>query len=803
MRQGRPARRNRLYGVLACGVALALLCGGIRYWPRAPLAAQFASSVAIYDLRGDLLRLTLSSDEKYRLWTPLTAIAPEIVAAFLLHEDQHFYRHPGINPIALARGAFRTYVSAEPRQGGSTITMQLARLSARLNTRTPAGKFAQIGHALALELRYSKREILEAYLNLVPFGANVEGVGAASLAYFGKPPVKLALSEALALAVIPQSPTRRMLTRSNTAGLQAARERLAARWHALHPEAFESAALSTLALNLRSPVELPFRAPHLTTTLAAHHQPGESNEIRSTLDPALQATLERVLRQHVTRHQRIGVRNAAALLLDARSMEVRALVGSADFRDAAIDGQVNGVLAKRSPGSTLKPFVYALAIDQGHIHPLSVLKDAPTSFGTFGPENFDNAFMGPLSATDALNRSRNIPAVALAAQLTHPNLRDFLAAGGVTRLAPERHYGLALALGAAEVSMAELATLYASLANRGVVAPLRYRVDAPLPRASTRILSEESAFMVLEMLRAHPRPEGAIAGIRGGAPVAWKTGTSWGFRDAWSAGVFGPYVLVVWVGNFDGSANPAFVGGKIAAPLFFNIVNAVSAISPGLTDPNPHPPMNLIRLDVCAASGDLPNADCPRLAQTWFAPGRSPIRVSSVHRRLPIDVRSGLLACANTDQKLVRDELFEVWPSDLMRVFAQAGLPRREVPPMGACDAADSNGDSSANDGANSGTNNGTKSSIAGVSPSIISPLAGAVYSLHSDSAEPAAISLSASVDGGVRTLYWFVNTNFVGASGPDKPLTWRPRAPGRYVVRVLDEHGRGAAREFAVAATP
>lgn len=480
------------------------------------------------DAQEKLLRLTLAADDRYRLWLPLDQIAPGIIEAFLLQEDRWFYRHPGVNPLALARGAWRTSAGTGPRQGGSTITMQLARLMYQRNTRSMGGKLRQIGHALALELMYSKREILEAYLNLVPYGANVEGVGAASLIHFSKPTRALSLPEMLTLAVIPQSPARRSLGRTPADAVVDARLRLFERWHARHPEAEPQRGLMSLALNLRAAANLPFLAPHAVNSLLARDGAGGPREIRATLDMRLQRTLERQVRRYVERGRRIGIENATAMLVDSRSMEVKAVVGSADFYNDAIGGQVNGTLAKRSPGSTLKPFIYALAMDQGLAHPLTVLKDAPVAFGPFSPENFDGGFVGPIAARDALVRSRNVPAVRLASQLSAPSLYGFLKSAGVARLAPEKHYGLALALGGGDVTMEELATLYGVLANRGVWRPLRNRVTDP-ENQGVRLLSEEASYMTLDILRGNPRPEGVMMGARMNVSVAWKTGTSWGF----------------------------------------------------------------------------------------------------------------------------------------------------------------------------------------------------------------------------------------------------------------------------------
>src|SRR6185369_7579816 len=336
-----------------------------------------------------------------------------------------------------------------------------------------------------------------------------------------------------------------------------------------------------------------------------------------------------------------GIRNATVLLVDARDMSVKAWVGSADYWNEAIDGQVNGVLAKRSPGSTLKPFVYALALDQGVLHPQTMLRDLPTAFGPFTPENFDGRFFGPIPAEEALIRSRNVPAVWVSTQLKQPSLYEFLQSAGVSRMKPESFYGLALALGGGEVTMEELAGLYTMLANQGVLRPLRVEQNVQ-EEEGARLISAEASFITIEMLRRNPRPdEDGTLPVRGRWPVAWKTGTSWGFRDAWSAGLIGPYVLVVWIGNFAGQGNPAFVGVDAAAPLFFRIADALNLARADEPVPPLVPPPGVSKVAVCAASGDLPNVYCPRTVETWYIPGKSPIRVSQLHRAVAIDTRTG------------------------------------------------------------------------------------------------------------------------------------------------------------------
>lgn len=772
-------------GVRRAGVAA--LCGLAVFWllprvlPHRPLRERFSTSTAVYDGGGGLLRLTLSADDKYRVWVPLDRMSPLLVEATLLQEDRHFRLHPGVNPVALVRGAWRTYIARARRQGGSTITMQLARLLYGIRSSTPGGKVVQIARSLQLELTYTKREILEAYLNLVPYGGNIEGAAAASLIYFGKDQSRLTLSEALTLAVLPQNPTRRAPSAEEQGtALRQARDQLYARWKATQPEVEGEAALMQLAVRMGSPGEMPFRAPHLVDGVLAKTR--GSPDVRTTLDRRLQALLERQIRGYVATQARLGVHNAAAMLVDSRTMEVKAVVGSADFFDAGIAGQVNGTAAKRSPGSTLKPFIYALAIDQGVLHPMTVLKDAPSAFGAFSPENFDGRFVGPLSAKEALIRSRNVPAVYVASQLSQPDLYAFLEMAGVGGLRSREYYGLALVLGGGEVTMEELVSLYGALANEGMVRPVRYRADQPVA-AGVQVLSPEASYVALDMLRSNPRPGEFAAATRSRLSVAWKTGTSFGFRDAWTIGMFGPYILSVWVGNFDGAGNPAFVGVQVAAPLFFQVVDAIEAQDPSLVERVETFPGNLTTVDVCAASGDLPNADCPRVVPTWFIPGKSPIRVSTLHQTLDIDDRTGLRACPPyTGGGPTHRVVYEMWSSDLLKLFQQAGLPRRTPPPFDPrCETH-------------------TAASQGGAPPQITSPLRGVVYSLRAKRLGEETITLRATTAAGVREVYWFVGKTFLGKAPSGGSLAWKPEAPGAFVVRAVDDQGQADSRLIELA---
>ncbi|MGQ3891069.1 penicillin-binding protein 1C [Legionella sp. CNM-4043-24] len=751
-----------LVGLFVSGLGILFFC------PRPPLLEGLDFSTVVYDSQGRLLRLTLNKDDKFRVFTPLSDISPQMVSATLLQEDQYFRWHPGINPVALITASWQTWGARSRRMGASTITMQVARLRFGINSKTLSGKVQQIARALQLERHYSKDQILEAYLNLAPYGGNIEGVGAASLIYFNKKAGDVSLPDVLTLSVIPQNPNRRT---PRNLELKHIRDRLFDRWLKLHPEDAIQQAGMQLPLQMQSPSSLPFAAPHFVNTILRQNHGGSDKNVVTTLDLRLQTTMEHVTQNYIKRRQALGVYNAAVLLVDTRDMGIRAMLGSAGFHDVRIGGQINGTEIKRSPGSTLKPFIYGLALDQGLIHPNTVLKDVPRSFGSYNPENFDYDFIGPVRARDALVLSRNIPALQLASQLSSPGLYQLLIDAEVSHLKSESWYGLSMALGGAELSMQELAGLYAMLVNDGLWQPLRMQ-EGVIHNTTKRLLSPEASFLVLDMLKDGPQPEPHAEGT----DVAWKTGTSSGYRDAWSVGQVGPYVLAVWVGNFDNSSNPAFVGKNIAAPLFFELIEAIKHEKGAIPRLEKHPEkMNLTRIPVCKASGMLPTRYCQDQEMTWFIPGKSPIKTDTIYREVAIDNLTGLRTCHFDDN--TRFEIFEFWPSDLLAIFRQAGIQRR-IPPFFSPDCAFSSNHSSR--------------------PQITSPQTDRHYIIRADSSGKNSIPLSAITDADVAALYWFIDNRFLTKTKPDNIIMWPARA-GHHVIRVVDDHGLADARDLNV----
>lgn len=739
--------------------------------PQPELYSATAFSVAVTDRHDKLLRLGLADDERFRLRTSFDDIPAPLIEATLAYEDRYFYWHPGVNPIAIARAAWSSFVIRKRKIGASTISMQLARLRFDLNTRTLSGKLKQVLRALQLERHYSKNDLLSAYLNLAPYGANIEGVGAAARIYFDKPVSELNVIEAATLAVIPQNPNgRNPQTGSGRVAVLAARERLL-------QQIDGEASLRSLPVAVRSRDRMPFVAPHLTTQLlASAATPGV---LPSTLDTPLQKQLERHVQRYIRRMRHRGLDNASALLIDHRSMEVLASVGSADFGDDAIHGQVDGTRAQRSPGSALKPFIYGLALERGLIHPLSLLKDTPVRFRHYAPENFDRGFAGPLSASDALIYSRNVPAIRLLSDIGIESVWELLNRAQVEKLRDAEHYGLALALGGNEVTMRELASLYAALANGGRWQPLRERQDTPVTPPVT-LLSPEASFLVLDMLAGNPRPD-ALSLATPSTRISWKTGTSFANRDAWSVGVIGPYVLVVWTGHFDGRSNASLVGRRAAAPLFFQIADAL-AMPDTYVDRNaglPDRGLNLRRVAICARTGELAGKHCPQLTETWFIPGTSPIRTASIFREIRIDKNTGLRSCrSGPDTRLA---VFEFWPSDVRSVFERAGIATTRAPDWSPeCDGREHVGLAHA--------------------PKIRSPLSELRYISGAQSSS--RMALSAIADDEANRFYWFVDNEFVGSESTDKAVFWTMR-PGVHQVLVIDDLGQRSASRINVAAAP
>jgi penicillin-binding protein 1C len=587
--------------ILVCAVVGTVAWVWVQLEPLS-LARAEALSVTVLDRNDRLLRAYVASDGRWRLPAEVEAVDQRYLAMLLAYEDKRFRRHRGVDPWAVARALWLLVRHGRPLSGGSTITMQVVRLLLGEHDRSLLGKIRQALLALALERRLRKDEILRLYLALAPFGGNLEGVRAASLAYFGKEPRRLSAGEAALLVAIPQSPEARRPDRSPEAARRA-RDRVLARMHGAGVISAEEMARAKAERVPTMRRDFPMLAPHLADAQLSEHP--HRTVHRLTLDYHAQANLEALVRDYVAgagEHL-----SAAVVVVDHRTGEVVAYVGSPGLLDAERLGGVDMAIAIRSPGSTLKPIVYGLAFELGIAHPDTLIDDAPTRFGIYVPKNFDKDWHGTVTIRAALVHSLNIPAVKVLDALGAGRLHARLGQAGVIPVLPKgSEPSLAMALGGVGLRLVDLAQLYAAMARGGEVAALRYRREpAPAqgkagpeaakgPAAGQRLLSAVAAWYVADILcRALP-PANAKPGR-----VCYKTGTSYGFRDAWSVGFDRRHTVAVWVGRPDGAATPGLTGRASAAPLLFD---AFARLSLERTPPAP-PPFGVLRVK---STSDLP-----------------------------------------------------------------------------------------------------------------------------------------------------------------------------------------------------
>jgi len=586
-----------------------------------PLPTSQGTSTLVIAADGSPLRAFADSEGIWRYPATPESVSPLYLEALLTYEDRWFWYHPGINPWALLRAGKQWASQGRIVSGGSTLTMQVARMLDP-HTRTPWGKFKQLLRALQLEVHLSKREILQLYLERAPFGGTIEGVEAASWAYLGKPAANLSHAEAALLAVLPQAPSRWRPDRHPEAAQQA-RDKVLARMaeHNIWPaETVEDARMEPV---IARALQVPMHAALLAQRLRSQHP--HAAQITTTLDSGLQRMLETRVAAYFSR---LPERTSAALLvIDNATLEARAYVGSLTFADRERLGHVDMVRAWRSPGSTLKPFLYAMALDDGLIHSESLLIDAPQDFGGYRPGNFDAAFNGPVSAATALRLSLNIPSVDLLDRVGPARFAARLSNAGITLRFPRGSApNLALILGGTGTKLEELVGAYAAFHRDGIAGRVRYTPDSPL--IERRLTSPGAAWIVREILAANPRPGyGSGTFDTSQRPrVAWKTGTSYGYRDAWAIGGTGQYTVGVWVGRPDGTPLPGQYGAITALPLLFEVIDSLPR-PPGAATTPPRPG-TVHETKICwplgLAADTTPPALCQRTLSAMILDGNLP-----------------------------------------------------------------------------------------------------------------------------------------------------------------------------------
>lgn len=638
---------------MAIAGAVAILIAGvivsrvaIETLPRLDLNATAETSVTAVDRNGTLLRAYTTSDGLWRLPVSPGDVDPLYLNMLLAFEDRRFWMHPGVDPIAAARATFQLVRYGRIVSGASTLSMQVARLVARKHERTLNGKLRQAVHALQLESEFDKQAILSLYLRLAPFGGNLEGVRAASLAYFGKEPRRLSAAQAALLVALPQSPENRRPDRNPNAA-RAARNRvldIAVERGVITREAADRAKREPVP-EQRHP--FPLLAAHLADAEVARRP--DVRVHRLTIHAKLQRDLEGIAAEGA---RRSGAKLSAAIVAaDHRTGEVLARVGSAGYLDRGRLGPIDMAVATRSPGSALKPFIYGLAFDRGLAHPETLIEDRPTRFGTYEPENFGETFQGTVSIREALAASLNVPAVKVLEAVGPGRLFAHLRRAGANIVLPgDAEPNLAVALGGAGISLIDLTTLYAALARNGEQVGFRHALgEAAAPETAGEpppaLLTPINAYEITRILRSAPPPPNA----RGGG-IAFKTGTSYGHRDAWAIGYDGQHVIGVWVGRADGSSTPELVGRTSAAPILFDAFRAISKervpfgkpenLPAQISAADLPPPLKRFERD-SFRSARSPFLDPPvRIA---FPPDRSEIAVSSTSRVLVLKANGGAL----------------------------------------------------------------------------------------------------------------------------------------------------------------
>ena len=779
------------------------------------LSAPPSTVVAYAD--GSPAYVFLSPDEKVRMRADLDAVDPEYLRALVRFEDKRFWAHPGVDPAALLRAAWLNVRGGRRVSGGSTLTMQLVRVL-EPRPRTLRSKVVEALRAVQLEARLGKREILAAYLTFAPYGGNLEGVEAACWAFFGHGARDLVPEEIAVLLAVPQQPGARAPSPRNAQRLADARKKVAARLvaaGALKAEGADPATWAEVPLRLRP---LPRHAPHAAFWLRAR-QP-DRERIETTLDRGAQLLAERAMARAQPEMTRLGIHNGAVVIADHESGEVRALVGNFDFWDGEHGGQIAGFDVARSPGSALKPLIFALGIDRGLALPEHLVPDVPVAYGNYTPQNFDGRFAGLVSLDDALSMSLNVPFVHL---LDRIGLESFL---GTLRSADFRHlkgepgfYGLSAAIGAVDVTPLEMAGLYAALAEDGRWRPLRVvrsrgpetdgaqsapYAERPLASPEHRLVaavtgtgpdvrrvrsahhpdddelphlvSPAAAWLTRRTLARRDRPDFPERRKWSGAPahVHWKTGTSYGHRDAWAVGSGSRYTAAVWLGNFDNTGAFDLVGADAAGPILFDLLETME---PRRLPPPHAAPAGLEWLNVCAYSGYLPGAACPTRKRVLAVRTAVPTRRCPYHVAVDVDLASGLAlqpGCRGDRRWETRS--YVTWPASLRRWLGERHRWLPEPPPLASgCEAPPEPGELR-----------------------ILSPPQGQVLVLLPGvPAGRQEVPLQAEVGGGAA-LSWFVDGEYLGSAPADERLWWQPVA-GRHRIVVVDGAGRTATRELHV----
>ena len=725
-----------------------------------PLPDTVEYSTIITDKNGEMIHAYLTSDDKWRMKTSLGDISTLLRRIIIQKEDKFFYSHPGFNPFAIARAAISNLLHLRRTSGASTITMQVARALER-RPRTYTNKLIEIFRAWQLEKKYTKNEILQLYCNLLPYGGNIEGVKAAALLYFKKDPDHLSLAEITALSIVPNRPSS-LVPGKNNAAIAKERNKWLKRFarEKIFTEQQISDALAEPLTASRGSV--PKMARHLSRRLQKRKVP----LVHASIDMNVQTKTEKIVRDYTRQLLVKNIHNASVVIIDNKTHKVIAYVGSANFYDTIDGGQVDGADAIRQPGSTLKPLLYALSIDNGMLTPKSVITDVNVNYNGYAPENYNKTFNGYVTMEYALEHSLNVPAVKTLNILGKDNLIDALAKCDFMQIKKDqKKLGLSMILGGCGASLVELAGLYSCFANKGMYFRPSFTTGEQAPRGLS-IFSEAASFMVNETLSKINRPDFPLnwQSTEHMPKIAWKTGTSYGRRDAWSVGYNQKFTVAVWAGNFSGVGVPVLSGAEIATPLLFRIFNTIDYDSDRQWFSQPE------RCDirmVCSETGMPPAPFCRHLVTDYFIPMISPGKVCDNMQEIMISADEKVSYCMTCAPPTgYKKKLFPVISAEMQLYYDEQGIAYGKIPPHNPdCERLFKKGE-----------------------PMIISPSAGFEYLISKSDPEPLQLQCRAGND--VNRVYWYIDNRFFKTSDVHTAAYFMP-GEGPVKISCTDDKGR------------
>ena len=725
-----------------------------------PLRDRIEYSTIITDAKGEVINAYLTSDQKWRMKTELNEISPLLRKAIIAKEDKYFYSHPGVNAIAVVKAFFKNIFRLKTTSGASTITMQVAR-ALEHRKRNIGNKIIETFRAFQLEMKYSKNEILQMYLNLVPYGSNIEGVKSASILYFNKNPDHLSLAEITALSIIPNRPSSLVMGKNNILIVQERNKwlRKFAAEKIFAQKEIEDALAEPLTAARGT---VPHYLPHLSYKLKK--QGGDI--IRTNIIMNTQMKTEKLVGDYVRTLRLKNIKNTAVVVIDNRTHKVVTYVGSSDFKDTTDGGQVNGAAAVREPGSTLKPLLYGLCIDEGLETPKMVVTDVGVNYAGYSPENYDKKFNGYVTVEYALEHSLNIPAVKSLKLLGKDKLIQKLAACNFNQIKKDQNkLGLSMILGGCGASLEELTGLFSAFANDGAyVTPAYTQADTNFVK--TKLISAAANYMITDILSRVNRPDFPLnwQATEHMPRIAWKTGTSYGRRDAWSIGYDKNYTVGVWVGNFSGVGVSELSGANVATPLLFKIFNTIDYDS---DEEWFSQPTDCEQRQVCSETGLLPTDHCTNIVMDYFIPMISPTKRCDNWQEMMVSADEKISYCKNCAPETgYKKKWYKIIEPEMQAWLQENKLTYEKIPPH------------------NPGCEKIFKDGI----PDITSPTSNTEYLINRKDREPLQLVCKTSND--VSKVYWYINNKFYKSSDVGEKQFFVPEE-GPVKISCTDDKGR------------